>query len=282
MAEKNIFREGSRHVVFVDTDSVPAKESRVGNLVQNTTEAAILQQTVKALLHGGVQESQIGVISLYRQQVKLLSHMLDDHRGVEILTADRSQGRDKDCIIISMVRSNDSNNIGELLKDWRRLNVSFTRARSKLIIIGSRGILDGTKLLQESFGLMGREDWMYKLPKDAHLMHDPEYVQQQQPRQHQPPNVALHPLQEQRKQVQLPLLPLRPANGLKRKRTAATMEKENEPDTSLLLSPSPRKKRKVVIEKTPSVSRRSKVASGTAILRGRAMLKDVIMEDQTL
>ncbi|CCA77247.1 hypothetical protein PIIN_11228 [Serendipita indica DSM 11827] len=113
-------------------------------------------------------------------------------------------------------------------------------------------------------------------------MHNPEYVQQQQPRQHQPPNVALHPLQEQRKQVQLPLLPLRPANGLKRKRTAATMEKENEPDTSLLLSPSPRKKRKVVIEKTLSVSRRSKVASGTAILRGRAMLKDVIMEDQTL
>ncbi|CCA73479.1 related to DNA helicase, partial [Serendipita indica DSM 11827] len=102
--------DANRHVVFVDTDSVPAKESKVGDLVQNTTEAAILQQTVKALLHGGVQESQIGVISLYRQQVKLLSHMLDDHRGVEILTADRSQGRDKDCIIISMVRSNDSNN----------------------------------------------------------------------------------------------------------------------------------------------------------------------------
>ena len=61
-----------------------------------------------ALVARGVPESEIGVISLYRQQLKALQHALAPrYPGIEILTADRSQGRDKDCIIVSMVRSND-------------------------------------------------------------------------------------------------------------------------------------------------------------------------------
>lgn len=52
------------------------------------------------------------MISLYRQQLKLLSHKLSNHTGVEMLTADRSQGRDKDCIMISLVRSNDNGQVG--------------------------------------------------------------------------------------------------------------------------------------------------------------------------
>ena len=92
--------------VFVDTDSLPAPDSRVGDLVQNLTEANLVHQLTETLIRCGVQESQIGIISLYRQQVKLLQHLLRERRGVEILTADRSQGRDKDCIIISLVRSN--------------------------------------------------------------------------------------------------------------------------------------------------------------------------------
>jgi DNA replication ATP-dependent helicase Dna2 len=83
----------------------------VGDLVQNEVEADLVYQTVQSLLAGGVREDQIGVISLYRQQIKLLSHRLQGHPGVEILTADRSQGRDKDCIIISMVKSNESGSV---------------------------------------------------------------------------------------------------------------------------------------------------------------------------
>jgi DNA replication ATP-dependent helicase Dna2 len=161
-----------RRVVFVDTDQVPAKESRVGDLVQNEIEASLVQQLVKGMVRGGVEESQIGVISLYRQQIKIMSQHLESHRGVEVLTADRSQGRDKDCIIISMVRSNDSDSIGDLLKDWRRLNVSFTRARSKLVIFGSRRTLDNTKLLRDFFELMERNNWIYRLPKGADISHD--------------------------------------------------------------------------------------------------------------
>ena len=111
-------------VVFMDTDALPARDSRVGDLVQNEMEAELVCQIVGALVRSGVQEEQIGVLSLYRQQVKLLGHVLngdggvkkedekDKRKGIEILTADRSQGRDKDCVIISMVRSNDTGNVG--------------------------------------------------------------------------------------------------------------------------------------------------------------------------
>ncbi|KAI0635451.1 Dna2-domain-containing protein [Trametes polyzona] len=158
--------------VFVDTDQVPAQDSRVGDLVENKIEAQLVYQVTECLLGCGVQQDQIGILSLYRQQIKLLSYLLQDRKKLEILTADRSQGRDKDCIIISMVRSNDNGQIGELVKDWRRMNVSFTRARSKLIIIGSRKTLQGTPLLQEFFQLMDSQGWILTLPPDAHLLHD--------------------------------------------------------------------------------------------------------------
>ena len=97
--------------VFIDTDNVPAKESKVGDLVENVTEAQIVYQITECMLDCGAEENQIGIISLYRQQLKLLSHLFRDRKGLEILTADRSQGRDKDCIIISLVRSNDEGNV---------------------------------------------------------------------------------------------------------------------------------------------------------------------------
>ena len=99
--------------VFVDTDALPARDSRVGDLVQNTTEAELVRQFTETLIQSGVHESRIGIISLYRQQVKLLQHLLPERvkNGLEILTADRSQGRDKECIIISLVRSNEGGHV---------------------------------------------------------------------------------------------------------------------------------------------------------------------------
>ncbi|KIJ63491.1 hypothetical protein HYDPIDRAFT_175890 [Hydnomerulius pinastri MD-312] len=157
--------------VFVDTDCVPAFDSRVGDLVQNDVEGKLVYQITEALLHSGIEQRQIGVMSLYRQQIKLLSHLLQDKKDIEILTADKSQGRDKDCIIVSMVRSNDHGQVGDLLKDWRRINVSFTRAQSKLIIIGSRKTLGNIKLLAEFLQLMDEHNWILTLPEGAETLH---------------------------------------------------------------------------------------------------------------
>ncbi|KAJ7459871.1 AAA domain-containing protein [Mycena latifolia] len=157
--------------VFVDTDGVPAQDSRVGDLVQNEVEANLVYQVTETLLRSGVPPEQIGIISVYRQQLKLLSHLLAERKGIEILTADRSQGRDKDCIIISMVRSNDSGYVGDLIKDWRRMNVSFTRARSKLIIFGSRKTLQTAPLLHDFFDLVESRGWILRLPANADALH---------------------------------------------------------------------------------------------------------------
>lgn len=52
------------------------------------------------------------------------------------------------------------------------MNVSFTRARSKLIIFGSRKTLQAAPLLEEFFALMDSQGWILRLPKDADKMHN--------------------------------------------------------------------------------------------------------------
>lgn len=81
----------------------------------------------------------IGIISPYKKQVEFIRHMLneqfDDWKfDIEVNTIDGFQGREKDVIIISTVRSGDS--VG-FLNDARRLNVAVTRARFALWVVGS-------------------------------------------------------------------------------------------------------------------------------------------------
>lgn len=158
-------------VVFANTDYVPAPESRKGDRIQNEVEVQLLKQVIICLLNQGISESDIAVLSVYRSQIKLIQHHFRHFEKIETDTADRFQGRDKNCIIISFVRSNDKNEIGELLRDWRRLNVAFTRAKLKLIFFGSKSTLEKTGIFDLFFDLLKKNQWIYHLPKNAHLLH---------------------------------------------------------------------------------------------------------------
>ncbi|KAG5519473.1 hypothetical protein PMAC_002100 [Pneumocystis sp. 'macacae'] len=158
-------------VIFANTDYIPAPESKKGDRIQNDIEVELLKQIVICLLSQGISESKIAVLSIYRSQIKLIRYFLKYFKTIEIDTIDSFQGRDKDCIIISFVRSNNENMIEGILHDWRRLNVAFTRAKSKLIFFGSKSTLKLAGIFGLFFNLLENKEWICDLPKNAHLLH---------------------------------------------------------------------------------------------------------------
>ncbi|XP_026669989.1 DNA replication ATP-dependent helicase/nuclease DNA2 [Ceratina calcarata] len=106
----------------------------------NVWEAAIAAKLVQTLLMMGISIQNIGIITPYRAQVDLLGRVI--RQAVEINTVDQYQGRDKDIIIYSCVKSLLDSDIieedNEILGDRRRLTVAITRAKKKLIIIADK------------------------------------------------------------------------------------------------------------------------------------------------
>jgi len=74
---------------------------------------------------------------------------------------------------MSLTRSNERGTVGDLVRDWRRLNVCFSRAQSKLVIFGSRSTLQGrgVAMLDRFFALVDERGWTYALPSDALTRH---------------------------------------------------------------------------------------------------------------
>lgn len=103
----------------------------------NQAEIDAVSDVIHHLKRKNIEEDQIAVITPYKAQARKLQQLFPT---IEIDTVDAFQGREKDVVILSFVRSNKHGNIG-FLKDFRRLNVSISRAKSKLIMIGNMGLL---------------------------------------------------------------------------------------------------------------------------------------------
>ena len=123
-------------LLFIDTAGAGYDEELEpdGESRRNPSEAELIAKQVEALLDAGLAASDIAVITPYAAQVRLLRNHLA-HHGLEIDTVDGFQGREKEAVLISLVRSSESGEIG-FLADTRRMNVALTRARRKLIVIG--------------------------------------------------------------------------------------------------------------------------------------------------
>ncbi|KAA1260878.1 RecBCD enzyme subunit RecD [Rubripirellula obstinata] len=128
-------------LMFVDTAGAEFDEQleRDGNSKLNPKEANLVIQFVRELMESGVEPDQIAIIAPYAAQVRLLRNRLDV-REIEVDTVDGFQGREKEVVIITMVRSNEIGEIG-FLADERRTNVALTRAKRKLIVIGDSATL---------------------------------------------------------------------------------------------------------------------------------------------
>ncbi|KAL9321686.1 hypothetical protein ACSQ67_009739 [Phaseolus vulgaris] len=138
-----------RPVIFIDTDKLPALEARDHKLVNNPTEAQIIAEIAKELVKNGIGEEHIGIITPYNSQANVIRGAVC-MTSLEIHTIDKYQGRDKDCVLLSFVRSteNPRSYAASLLGDWHRMNVALTRAKKKLIMVGSRRTLSKIPLLK--------------------------------------------------------------------------------------------------------------------------------------
>lgn len=180
----------SRPIVFINTDPNTTtkiglqcspivglerslgKKGRGGTV--NDTEAKIIGRILIGLFACGVPASCIGVISPFRAQLRLLEDIpgMANWResGLEVSTIDRFQGRDKDVIVLSFVRSNPQGKAGRLLEDFRRLNVAVSRAKSKLIMVGSFSTLHrGSEVLSPVLEGLRKRHQVQHLPDNFTL-----------------------------------------------------------------------------------------------------------------
>lgn len=131
-------------------NSTGAEEiSSSGTSYLNRTEAANVEKIITYYLKSGIKASQIGVItpyegqrayicSIFQRGSTTLSHKA--YEEIEVASVDSFQGREKDFILLSCVRSNQNQGIG-FLNDPRRLNVALTRARYGMVICGNAKVL---------------------------------------------------------------------------------------------------------------------------------------------
>ncbi|KAG8691523.1 hypothetical protein FRC11_002113 [Ceratobasidium sp. 423] len=169
----------SEPVVFFDTAGCEFYE-RVDNegggddgSRSNENEATLVKRWVEELVSAGLTPAQIAIIAPYQAQVTLLVSILrPTYPQLEIGTVDGMQGREKDAVILSLVRSNDKREVG-FLKEKRRLNVAMTRPRRHLCVIGDSSTVEkgGTYL----------KKWMSWLENNADVRYagDPQSVMSQ-------------------------------------------------------------------------------------------------------
>lgn len=116
---------------------------------QNRGEARLVCAVVSQLREAGVPADAIGVITPYSAQVRLLRAQAA-LASVEIASVNAFQGREKEVIVASWVRSNPDGEIG-FVADPRRLTVALTRARRAHVGIGDAATLGGNPRFAATF-----------------------------------------------------------------------------------------------------------------------------------
>ena len=127
-------------VTYIDTAGASYDERREvdGRSWENPEEANLIVRKVNELIAAGVQPAEIGVITPYSAQVRLIRERVQ--HDVEVNSVDGFQGREKEVILMSLVRSNERGEVG-FLSETRRMNVALTRARRRLIVVGDSGTI---------------------------------------------------------------------------------------------------------------------------------------------
>ncbi|KAL8873118.1 MAG: hypothetical protein Q9174_001365 [Haloplaca sp. 1 TL-2023] len=144
-----------------DTDNGSKKSIMLADSKSNPSEVMVIERHVTALVEAGVRAEDIAVITPYNAQVSLLGKALKERfPGMEVGSVDGFQGREKEAVVLGLVRSNGDGEVG-FLGEERRLNVAMTRAKRHLCVVGdSETVSKGSKFLKA---------WMQHLEENADL-----------------------------------------------------------------------------------------------------------------
>eukprot|EP01138_Halocafeteria_seosinensis_P004727 gb/GECG01004833.1/.p1 GENE.gb/GECG01004833.1/~~gb/GECG01004833.1/.p1 ORF type:complete len:358 (+),score=42.72 gb/GECG01004833.1/:1-1074(+) len=167
-----------------------------GTSYLNRSEASAVEKVVTSFLSANVSPESVGVITPYEgQRSYVIQHMTrhgmmgaTQYERVEVASVDSFQGREKDYIIVSCVRSNEKQGIG-FLNDPRRLNVALTRAKYGIVIVGNPRVLAKQLLWNNLLHHFKSNDCLVEGPLDNlrhSMMHFP------QPRKYVNPRYKLY------------------------------------------------------------------------------------------
>jgi len=106
----------------VENEAIGKKSVILGDSKSNEMEAAIVKMHVGKLITAGVKADDIAVVTPYNAQLAVLSQLLrETYPGIELGSVDGFQGREKEAVVVSLVRSNPDHEVG-FLGEKRRLN----------------------------------------------------------------------------------------------------------------------------------------------------------------
>jgi len=147
----------NKNLIFFDTSFWNYNEENSVSSKFNVGEATLVKFFVDYLVFNFINPEDIGVITPYAAQVDFIKAIIDTN--VEVSSVDGFQGREKEVIIISFVRSNEKLLTG-FLSEKRRINVSLTRAKKMLIIIGNANNLNSQSFLSEMVEFYKEKSYM--------------------------------------------------------------------------------------------------------------------------
>ena len=146
-APEVLHRENKGSLEFIDTAGCGFQEKTDPTSLStyNPEEADLLARHLG--LFPPNDGETVGVIAPYKAQLEFLKNAIHQQSTlaiydeiIKINTVDAFQGQERDIIYISLVRSNDRSEIG-FLKEYRRMNVALTRAKTRLVIVGDSATL---------------------------------------------------------------------------------------------------------------------------------------------
>ncbi|XP_029834190.2 DNA replication ATP-dependent helicase/nuclease DNA2 [Ixodes scapularis] len=144
-----------RSVVFVCTDGLGWAPEKTPSC--NRREAGLSALVLAALLKGGLPEGEVGVVAPFRRQVAVLRALCPP--AVEVGTVDQFQGKERAAMLLSctVARATTSaqDSGGSILDDERRLSVALSRARHKLVLVGSSAAVAGHPPFARLLALLG-------------------------------------------------------------------------------------------------------------------------------